>query len=117
LELKRLADEGYDVYFSARNFLAISQILCERKKVISDFLWFAELYREDVRRRTKESLMRLKAMGIKLGRPKKKLLKERIIRLFKQGLKATHIAKVLQAEGIQVNADTIRRRLKEWSLR
>ncbi|RLG81925.1 MAG: hypothetical protein DRO40_08905 [Thermoprotei archaeon] len=117
LELKRLAEEEFDIYFSAQEFLSYITDPMLKKKVISDFLWFAELYREDVKRRTKEALQRLKEQGIKLGRPRKRIPKDKVIRLYRQGLKATHIAKVLQAEGIQVSPDTIRRRLKEWGLK
>ncbi|MCC6015094.1 MAG: hypothetical protein LM564_05265 [Desulfurococcaceae archaeon] len=40
-----------------------------RKRVIADFLWFAELYCEDIRRRTLERLRRARVEGRRLGRP------------------------------------------------
>jgi len=114
--LKELTDRGFKFKFVAQEFLDYIEDPMLRKKVILDFLWFAEFYIEDIRRRTKIALERLKAMGVKLGRPKMKLPEDRIKRLYKQGLKPPHIAKVLQAEGINVSADTIRRRLREWGL-
>jgi len=69
IELKQLTEEGYDFYFAGQDFLNYIKDPLMKKKIISDFLWFAELYREDVIRRTKEALKRLKAEGKTVGRP------------------------------------------------
>lgn len=69
LELKRLTEEGFDYKFVAQEFLDYIEDPMLRKKVISDFLWFAELYRKDISRRTREAMRRLREQGKKLGRP------------------------------------------------
>ncbi len=69
LELKRLADEGYTIKFASQEFLDYIDDPMLLKKVVSDFLWFAEMYREDVRRRTKNALYVLKKQGKLFHRP------------------------------------------------
>ncbi|MEM5822927.1 MAG: hypothetical protein QXH34_07665, partial [Ignisphaera sp.] len=69
-----------------------------RKKVISDFLWFAELYREDVRRRTRAGLERVRREGKKLGRPSYPFPVDEVKQLMKKGLPLTKIHKLLVAE-------------------
>lgn len=59
LELRKLVEEGFEFKFVAQEFLDYIEDPMLRKKVISDFLWFAELYRKDVARRTAEALRRL----------------------------------------------------------
>lgn len=115
--LKELTDKGYNYYFVAQEFLDYIPDPLLRKKIILDFLWFAELYVEDIRKRTKQALERIKAQGLRLGRPKIKLDKKFIAQLYKKGFRATHIAKILQGQGINVSVYTIRRRIKEWNLK
>ena len=59
-ELKRLTEEGYQFYFAGMDFLNYDIDPMLRKKVIMDFLWFAELYVEDIKKRTAAALERLK---------------------------------------------------------
>jgi len=98
LELKRLTDEGFDFKFTTQEFLDYIQDPMLRKKVISDFLWFAELYREDVRRRTKEALNRLKKEGKKLGRPEYPFPVEEILKLLRQGYSIAEVHRLLVLE-------------------
>jgi len=98
MELKRLTDEGFDFKFVAQEFLDYIQDPMMRKKVISDFLWFSELYREDVRRRTKAVLERLKKEGKKLGRPQYPFPVEEIKRLLKQGYSIAETHRLLVLE-------------------
>jgi len=69
IELKQLTSEGFIFFFAGQDFLNHIKDPLMKKKVVSDFLWFAELYREDIIRRTKEALKRLKKEGKVLGRP------------------------------------------------
>jgi len=70
IELKKLTEEGFDFKFIAQEFLDYISDPMLRKKVISDFLWFAELYREDIVRRTKQAMSRLKKEGRIYHRPR-----------------------------------------------
>jgi len=98
-EVLRLEEEGYTIYTTDRLFEVLNQIQYKslRKLILSTFLAFAEFYREDVIRRTKEGLKRAKMQGKKLGRPYKlnaeqlRILKE----LYERGEKLTTIAKIL----------------------
>ena len=70
-ELKQLADEGFDFYFAGMDFLNYDNIdPMLKKKLIMDFLWFAELYVEDIKRRTKVALERREAEGKLIHRPR-----------------------------------------------
>jgi len=98
-EIIRLEEEGYTIYTTDRLFELLNQIQYKslRKLILSSFLAFAEFYREDVIRRTKEGLKRAKMQGKHLGRPYKlnaeqlRILKE----LYERGEKLTTIAKIL----------------------
>ena len=68
-ELKRLAEEGFNFYFAGMDFLNYDLDPMMKKKVIMDFLWFAELYVEDVRRRTSAAMQRLRSEGKLYHRP------------------------------------------------
>ena len=68
-ELKQLTDEGYNVYFAGMDFLNYDIDPMLKKKIIMDFLWFAELYVEDIRKRTKVAMERLKREGRVYHRP------------------------------------------------
>ena len=68
-ELKRLADEGFNFYFAGMDFLNYDLDPMMKKKIIMDFLWFAELYVEDVKKRTKQAMERLKKEGKLYHRP------------------------------------------------
>lgn len=98
-ELKNLVEDGIDYRFVAQEFLDYIEDKMLRKKVIMDFLWFAELYREDIRRRTKEALRRIKKEGRRLGRPPFPLPAEEVRRLRKQGWPLTKIHAYLVRTG------------------
>jgi len=97
-ELKALSEEGYDFRFVAQEFLDYITDPVLRKKVIMDFLWFAELYREDVKRRTKAALVRLKKEGKKLGRPEYPFPKEEVERLLRRGYSIAEAHRVMVLE-------------------
>ena len=99
LELKRLTEEGFDFRFVAQEFLDYIQDPVLRKKVVADFLWFAELYREDVRRRTVEGLRRARAQGRKLGRPPYPFPAEEVRKLLAKGYSIAEAHRLLVLEG------------------
>jgi len=68
-ELKRLLEEGFNVYFAGMDFLNYDVDPMLKKKIIMDFLWFAEMYVEDVRRRTAVAMERLRKEGRLYHRP------------------------------------------------
>lgn len=70
LELKRLAEEGFNFYFAGMDFLNYDIDPMMKKKIIMDFLWFAEVYVEDVKKRTKVAMERLKREGKVYHRPR-----------------------------------------------
>jgi putative DNA-invertase from lambdoid prophage Rac len=90
-ELKRLTEEGYKFKFVGQEFLDYIEDDMMRLKVISDFLWFAQLYREDIRRRTKAALERLRKEGKKLGRPEYPLPFDEVVKLKNEGWPLTKI--------------------------
>jgi len=102
LELKNLITEGYDFKFVSQQFLDYISDPMLKKKVIADFLWFAELYREDIRRRTKEALDRLKRQGVKLGRKEVPIPVDLVKKYLKQGFKKKTIYKLLIDAGYLV---------------
>ena len=69
-ELKRLADEGFNVYFAGMDFLNYDIDPMMKKKIIMDFLWFAELYVQDIKKRTSVAMERLKREGRIYHRPR-----------------------------------------------
>lgn len=68
-ELKNLAEEGFNFYFAGMDFLNYDIDPMLKKKIIMDFLWFAELYVEDIKRRTRVAMERLKNEGKLFHRP------------------------------------------------
>jgi len=68
-ELKRLLEEGFNVYFSGMDFLNYDVDPMLKKKIIVDFLWFAEMYVEDIKRRTAVGMERLRREGKLYHRP------------------------------------------------
>ena len=68
-ELKRLLDEGFNIYFSGMDFLNYDVDPMLKKKIIMDFLWFAEMYVEDIKKRTSIAMERLKREGRVYHRP------------------------------------------------
>ena len=102
LELKRLTEEGIDFKFVAQEFLDYITDPMLKKKVIADFLWFAELYREDIRRRTKEALDRLKRQGVKLGRKEVPIPVDLVKKYLAKGLSKKAIYKLLIDAGYLV---------------
>ncbi len=69
--LKELEDKGFRVIFTSQDFLNYIEDKMMRKKILMDFLWFAEMYVEDIKKRTRERLKQLREMGMKLGRKRK----------------------------------------------
>ena len=69
-ELKRLAEEGFNVYFAGMDFLNYDIDPMLKKKIIMDFLWFAELYVQDVKKRTTVAMERLQREGRLYHRPR-----------------------------------------------
>jgi len=94
-ELKQLTEEGFIVYFSSQPFLHDIKDPMLRKKLIIDFLWFAEMYREDIRKRTKEGLERAKAEGKKLGRPEREIDWKKVQKYRDMGLSWMAISRVM----------------------
>ena len=68
-ELKRLLEEGFNVYFAGMDFLNYDIDPVLKKKVIMDFLWFAEVYVEDIKKRTAVAMERLRREGRVYHRP------------------------------------------------
>ena len=99
LELKNLAEDNIEFKFVSQGFLDHIDDPLLRKKVISDFLWFAELYRADIIKRTKDALKRAKKDGKNLGRPSFELPKDEIIELRKKGMSYTKIYRYLVRNG------------------
>lgn len=98
LELKKLTEEGFSFKFVVQEFLDYIEDSMLRKKVISDFLWFAELYRKDISKRTKEALKRLKEQGVKLGRPEFPFPKDYVKQLLDKGLSISQVWRLLKEE-------------------
>ena len=99
LELKRLTEEGFTFKFITQQFIDYIEDPMLRKKVISDFLWFAELYREDIRRRTKAALDRLKRQGVKLGRKAVPIPIDLVREYRRRGLSKKAIYELLKMKG------------------
>ena len=55
-----------------------------KKKILADFAWFAELYREDIIRRTKTGIARARAEGKRIGGRKPKYSLENFEILYKE---------------------------------
>ena len=68
-ELKHLLEEGFNVYFAGMDFLNYDVDPMLKKKIISDFLWFSEMYVEDIKKRTVVGMERLKKEGKLYHRP------------------------------------------------
>jgi len=68
-ELRKLLDEGFNIYFAGMEFLNYIDDPMLKKKIVSDFLWFSEMYVEDVKRRTAVALERLRREGRLYHRP------------------------------------------------
>jgi len=68
-ELKKLLDEGFNTYFVGMDFLNYDVDPMLKKKIIMDFLWFAEMYVEDIKKRTAVAMDRLKKEGRLYHRP------------------------------------------------
>ncbi len=128
IELRNLTEEGIRYKFTAQEFIDYIQDPMLRKKVISDFLWFAELYRKDVSRRTKEALRRKKEQGEKLGRPEYKIPIKEVRAMLKKGYKVKDIHRILVAQGKLcmktrsgkercMSYDRFRRRIKQLGLK
>ena len=94
-----LLDYGFNVEFVAMKFLDYITDKEMKKKVILDFLWFAEMYVEDIRRRTKAALERLRAEGKLYHRPRVELPCDDIKRLLNAGLPMSAIYKFLVSQG------------------
>jgi len=101
-ELKRLADEGYNIYFAGMDFLNYNTDPMLKKKIIMDFLWFAELYVEDIKRRTMTVMERLRREGKIYHRP-------RLIHYVALYLSGKHRFSELTQKDIESARDYIRR--------
>lgn len=99
-EIERLLAEGFDIYTLDKTFELLNTLPYQslKKIVLALLLGFAELYREDIVRRTKEGLERAKAQGKKLGRPLKLNDEQNFNvkkKLREQGYSYNKIAKIL----------------------
>jgi len=115
-EVLKLEEEGYTIYTTDRLFELLNQIQYKslRKLILTSFLAFAEFYREDIIRRTKEGLKRAKKEGKKLGRPLK-LNEEQILllkKLYNEKYSIRKISKILN-----VSPATILRYLRRLGLK
>ena len=128
LELRNLTEEGIRYKFTAQEFIDYIQDPMLRKKVISDFLWFAELYRKDVSRRTREALRWKREQGEKLGRPAYSIPVREVRAMLKKGYKIKDIHRILVAQGKLcmktrsgkercMSYDRFRRRIKQLGLK
>ena len=89
----------FNIEFVAMKFLEYIQEPELKKKVLLDFLWFAEMYVEDIRRRTKAALERLKAEGKLYHRPRTPIPYDIVEKLRKSGLSWRDIHRVLVSMG------------------
>jgi len=95
IELKTLTDEGYTVYFSSQQFLHEIDDPLMRQKILTDFLWFAQLYREDIRRKTKQGIERARAEGKHIGRPYREINWKQVKRWREKGLSWSAISRIM----------------------
>ena len=107
-ELKRLLEEGYNVYFVYPEFLNQMNDPMFKKFVVSMLAWFAELYRYDIVQRTKAGLERAKREGKRIGRPRKEVDIGKVLELRRKGVSFKDIARLMS-----VSYSTLKRRLKE----
>ncbi len=98
-ELKRLLEEGFNIYFVYPDFLNQINDPMMKKFVISMFAWFAELYRYDIIQRTKAGLERAKREGKKLGRPEYPFPVDEIKKLLNEGWSVAKIHRYLVSVG------------------
>ncbi|MHA1589623.1 MAG: recombinase family protein [Candidatus Njordarchaeales archaeon] len=98
-EIKKLLEEGYDIYFVYPEFLNELKDPMMKKMIISILAWFAELYRYDVIQRTKAGLKRAKAEGKIIGRPPFPFPEAYVKKLLKKGLSIAQIHRLLVQEG------------------
>ena len=108
-ELKRLLEEGFNVYFVYPDFLNQINDPMMKKFVISMFAWFAELYRYDIIQRTKAGLERARREGKHIGRPRKEVDMRKVMELRKKGVSYRDIAKIMG-----VSYSTLLRRVREY---
>jgi len=106
-ELKRLIEEGYNVYFVYPDFLNKINDPMMRKFIVSMFAWFAELYRYDIIQRTKEGMLRAKLQGKRIGRPPKKIDMKKVEELREKGVSLRDIARIMN-----VGYSTLLRKIK-----
>ena len=79
-----------------------------RKLIIAIFTWVAERERELLRQRTKEGMLRAKAEGKHVGRPRKSVDMKKVKEYRKKGLSLKDISRL-----IGVSYSTLLRRIKE----
>jgi len=89
----------FNVEFVATEFLKHIDNPELRKKTLYDFLWFAELYVEDIRQRTKIGLERAKREGKICHRPSTPIPCDEIKRLRNMGLSLLDIYLLLKEKG------------------
>jgi len=107
-ELKRLLEEGFNVYFVYPDFLNQINDPMMKKFVISMFAWFAELYRYDIIQRTKAGLERARREGKHIGRPRKPIDLKKVEEYRRKGISLRDIARLMG-----ISYSTLYRRLKE----
>jgi len=94
-ELKRLIEEGYNMYFIYPDFLNQINDPMMKKFVASMFVWFAELYRYDIIQRTKAGMLRAKPQGKHIGRPRKEIYWKKFSEYLRKGLSLRDYARLL----------------------
>jgi len=89
----------FNIEFVAMKFLDYISDKELKKKVLLDFLWFAEMYVEDIRRRTKLALERLKKEGKLYHRPRTPIPYDLVKKLRSTGLSWKDVYRVLVSMG------------------
>ena len=112
-ELKRLIEEGYNVWFVYPDFLNRLNDPMMKKFIVSMLAWFAELYRYDIIRRTKDALERARREGKRLGRPPKvppETIKRYLEKYYrKMGLSLKDVLRIMKGDGYDISYDTLLR--------
>lgn len=94
-ELKRLIEEGYNIYFVYPDLLNQIDDPMMKKLVVSMFAWFAELYRYDIIQRTKAGILRAKPQGKHISRPRKEIDWKKFSEYRRKGLSLRDYARLL----------------------
>jgi DNA invertase Pin-like site-specific DNA recombinase len=104
-----LMDNNFNIFFTNQPELNVGDPSI-RKLIFTILAWAAEFEREQISKRIKTGLERVRAEGVKqIGRPRKKVSLERVKGYIAKKLAVTAIAKLEE-----VSYSTMRRKLKEW---